>query len=193
MLRRLGHRQHRGDARVRALEHRCPLRHRPPREPLGEQPPQLRPLRLVVLAGQGAWRTLRREQQLDEPRVELRLKRADRHVPAVGRLVHVVVRCTGVQPVHPALVGPRSVCEQRERHRLQHRGPVDDRGVNHLAAPGLARPQQRGEQAQREEHRPAAEVAQIVDRDLRRAAGPPDGVQRAGDRDVADIVPGPRR
>ena len=188
--RRLGHGKDRGDARVRSEKNLCPFFLRALREPGGEPLPQFRPPGAVMLAGQVGRHPVRREQQLDQPRVELRLERADRHVTAVGRLVDVVERCPGVQPVHAPLVGPRAVGEQPVGHRLQHRGPVHDRGVDHLAAPGLPGPQQRGEQAEREEQRPAAEVAEVVHRDLGRAAGPPDRVQCPGDRDVGDVVPG---
>jgi len=193
MRRRLGHRQHRCDARVAALEDLRPLRHRPLREPCGEHTPHLRPPCHVVLAGQIGGHPFRGEKQRGEPRVELRLKRPDGHVPSVRGLVHVVERRPGVQPVHAALVGPRPVGEQPVRHRLKHRGPVHDRGVDHLTVPGLAGAKQRGEHPDREEQRPAAEVAQVVHGDLRRAAGPADRVQRPGHGDVGDVMPGPRR
>ena len=168
--RRLGHGEDRGDARVRSEENLCPVFLRALREPGGEPLPQFRPPVAVMLAGQVVRHPVRCEQQLDQPRVELRLERADRHVTAVGRLVDVVERCPGVQPVHAPLVGPRAVGEQPVGHRLQHRGPVDDRGVHHLAASGLPGPQQRGEQPEREEQRPAAEVAEVVHRTW---GGPP--------------------
>ena len=50
-----------------------------------------------------------------------------------------------------------------------------------------------GHDAEHQEHRPAAEVAQVVDRHLRRAVSSADRVQRPGDRDVADVVAGARR
>ena len=144
----------------------------------------------VVLGGEIGRHPLGREQQPDELRVELRLERADRHVPPVGRLVHVVERGAGVEPVDAALVGPRAVREQPVRHRLEHRGAVDDRGVDDLPAPGRAGGKQRRHHAEGQEHRPAAEVAEVVHRHLRRPAGPADRVQRPGDRDVGDVVAG---
>jgi hypothetical protein len=187
---RLGHRQHRRDARVGAREHLRPLGLRPAGETLGEQGAQFRPPGPVVLgrdAGPGA---VRREQQPDELRVEPRLERADRHVPAVRRGIHVVERRAGIQQVHPALVRPRAPGEQAVGHGLQHRRSVHDGGVHDLAAPGLPGFKQRRQHAKREEHGPAAEVPQVVHRDLRRAAAAPDRVQRASDRDVGDVVPG---
>jgi hypothetical protein len=176
-------------ARVRAREHRGPLRLRPAQEPLlyletGLPSPAARPL-LRDLGRRGAV-----EQQADELGVELRLDGAHRHVPAIGGLVDVVVRRPRVEEVHPALVSPEVAGQHRVRHRLQRRGPVDDRRVYDLAAPGAAGLPQRRHHAQDEEHRPAPEVPEVVDRDLRRAARPADRVQRPGDGDVPDVVAG---
>ena len=130
----LGHGPDRGDAGVRSAEDLGPLllgalRERGRRT--GAAAPASRSGRAGragrPAAGSGA------NSQLQERRVELRLERADRHVPAVGRLVDVVERRPGVEQVDAALVGPGSVGEHPVGHRLQHRGPVDDGGVHHLA------------------------------------------------------------
>ncbi len=67
---------------------------------------------------------------------------------------------------------------------------VDDGGVDDLAAAARAGLEQRGEHADDEVERAAAEVADEVDRHLGWSAGPADGVQGAGDGDVADVVTG---
>ena len=53
--------------------------------------------------------------------------------------------------------------------------------------------QQRADHAEGEHHAAAAHVAEQVHRRHRPVAGPPAVVQRAGQRDVADVVPGDRR
>ena len=67
---------------------------------------------------------------------------------------------------------------------------VDDGGVDDLPLTARARLEQRGEHADREVERAAAEVTDEVDRHLGRPARPPDRTERAGDGDVADVVPG---
>ncbi len=47
---------------------------------------------------------------------------------------------------------------------------------------------QRGEDAEGQQHRAAAEVTHVVERRHRRLARTADGVQRAADRDVVDVV-----
>jgi hypothetical protein len=73
------------------------------------------------------------------------------------------------------------------------REAVDDRRVHDLSLSGGLRMVQRGQDAHQQVHRAAAEVAQQVHRHLRRAAGPADGRQRPGQRNVVDVVPGRRR
>ena len=67
---------------------------------------------------------------------------------------------------------------------------VDDRRIDHLAPAGPAGLAQRGEQADHQIERAAAEIAEQIGGHLRRAAGPADGVQRPGHRQVGDVVPG---
>jgi hypothetical protein len=143
VARRLGHRQHRRDATVGAREHLRPLGLRPGGETPGEQGAQFRPPRPVVLCRDAGRGPVRREQQPDELRVELRFERADRHVPAVGRGVHVVERRAAIQQVHPALVRPPAASQHPVGHGLQHRRSVHDRGVHDLAVPAGAGVEQR--------------------------------------------------
>jgi len=72
----------------------------------------------------------------------------------------------------------------------QQRDAIDHRSVDHLAAAGLARFQQRARQAECEQHPAPAEVAQQVQRWHRRPARRADRVQRAGHRAVVDVVTG---
>ena len=119
--------------------------------------------------------------------------RADRHVPPVGGLVDVVERCAGVEQVGAALLAPGAAGDEAGQHRVQVGGAVDDRGVDHLPLAAGARLEQRGEHADDEVGRPAAEVAEEVVRDLGRPPGPAQPVQGAGDGDVVDVVPSARR
>ena len=64
------------------------------------------------------------------------------------------------------------------------RGAVHDRGVHDLPPAADLRLEQRGEHADDEVHRPAAEVAEQVRRELRAVRVLAEAVQRAGERDV---------
>ena len=96
---------------------------------------QRRPLAAVVLPGQLLALEAGEAEQLG---VELRLDRADRHVLAVGGLVHVVEVGAGVEQVRAALVAPDAHGGHGVEHRHQHGGAVDHRGVDHLALAGRA-------------------------------------------------------
>ena len=129
-----------------------------------------------------------RSQQLG---VELRLQRADREVPAVGGLVDVVERRAAVEQVDAAAVLPQTGRRAGRGPSSPGGGAVDDGRVDHLAAAAALAPRStRGEHADDEVQRAAAEVADQVERHLRRPAGAADRVQRAGERDVVDVVPG---
>ena len=113
-------------------------------------------------------------------REELRLERADGHVPAVGGLVEVVERRAAVEQVGRALLPVAAAGEEGRGHGVEVGGAVDDRGVDDLplaADPGL---EQRGEQPDDEVGRAAAEVADEVGREVR--ARPCPGPGRAGRR-----------
>ena len=72
----------------------------------------------------------------------------------------------------------------------EHGRAVHDGRVDHLTAPGHPGLEQGGQHAGHQEHAAGREVAEQVDRHLRWPAGPADGVQRAGDGDVGDVVAG---
>ena len=132
-------------------------------------------------------------QALEQFLVELRLDRADGDVLAVLRLVDVVPGRAGVEHVLAALLAPAARGEHAGEHRRQQRGAVDHRGVDHLALARALRLEQRAGDAEGEQHAAAAEVADQVERRHRRLAVAADGVQRAGERDVVDVVAGARR
>ena len=77
-----------------------------------------------------------------------------------------------------------------EHHLSQHAGAVDHRGVDHLAFAGPLPLVERRQDPDEQEHRPAAEVADQVQRRNRTLAGAADGVQHTVERDVVDVVAG---
>ena len=141
------------------------------------------------VAGVGPVRRAGQAEPGEQRGVEPRLERAHRHPLAVRGLVHVVPGHAAVEQVDPALVPPHPLVQEHQRHGEQRRHPVHDRGVHHLALPGACPLDQRRADAERHQHPPAAEVPQQVGGELRRAARPAEGVQRAGPGDVADVVP----
>ena len=76
---------------------------------------------------------------------------------------------------------------------IERGGAVDHGGVDHLALAAALGVEQAAHHAEGEEHAAAAEVAHQVQRRHRRLAGPADRLERAGERDVVDVVAGPRR
>ena len=112
-----------------------------------------------------------------------------------ARGVDVVERRAGVEQVDPA-AGPATP----PRPAAPAAGAVSSAAPSTIAAsttwprPLACRSLQRGEDADEAEHRAAAEVAEQVQR--RTCGGPPARpvrVQRAGHRDVVDVVAGRRR
>jgi hypothetical protein len=89
-------------------------------------------------------------------------------------------------------IAPPPGGEHPVHHHRQVGGAVHDGRVDHLAAAGGLGVPQRGEQPDRQVEGSPAEVADQVERDLRRAGGRPDGVQDAGDGQVGDVVAGAR-
>ena len=65
---------------------------------------------------------------------------------------------------------------------------VHHRGVDHLALAGFLRLDDAREHAERQIERPAAEIADHAERDRRRLALAAHGVERAGQRDVVQVV-----
>src|SRR5690606_11069567 len=66
---------------------------------------------------------------------------------------------------------------------------IADRGVQHLALAALARLEHRADDAQRQHHAAAADIAQQMQGRGGRPVGMPHGAQRAGDGDVVQVMP----
>lgn len=180
-----GEGENRGDAGVGACEHPLPVLAWLSAERLGEPGPQLWPAILFELPGQVGGVQPQPRQQLC---VELRFDRADSHVAAVGALVGVVEGRPSVEQVVATFVGPGALTAHRPHHLRQDAGTVDHRGVDHLALPrALPLPQGR-QHAHEQEHGPAAEVSDEVQRRYRPLTPPADGVQRTRQADVVDVV-----
>ena len=95
----------------------------------------------------------------------------------------------GVEDVRTGLVGPEPHGDERMDHRHQHCGTVDHRRIDHLTRARPGRLQQCARHAEREEHAPATEIANHVQRRHGALAFAGEAVQRAGERDVVDVVP----
>jgi hypothetical protein len=177
-------RQHRGAARVRALEHLDPLGLCPLPEAVGEETAERRPLRVVV-----AVRGVSDLEPREEYGVELRFECADGHVLAVGRLVDRVERCPAVeQPFGTPLVD-RSAGQHAGEHRREMGRPVHDRGIDHLSPTARTSLEQRRQHTDHQVRRPATEVPQQIRRELRPVGNLAQPVQCSGDRDVVEVVP----
>ena len=113
-------------------------------------------------------------------------------MPAVGAGVGVVERRAAVEEVARPPVLPQPDAEHPVDHRDQGARAVDHRRVDHLA-PAAGRPlEQRREDPDDQEHRAPAEVRPHVQRRHGLVRGT-DRVQGAGQAEVVDVVPGPRR
>ena len=125
---------------------------------------------------------------LDERGPELRLERPDAHVPAVGGLVDVVPGRAAVEQPRAAGAGVEAEGGEGRGHRVEVGRAVDDRGVDDLAPTARARLEERGEDADDEVGRAAAEVAEQVAREVRPVAVLAEAVEGAGDPDVVHVV-----
>ena len=183
--RRLHHAENGRDARVPRREGVLPLATGLRPEDLLEHDLELRPLRLVVLrCDERGVET----EPVDQIGVELVLDRADRHVAAVEGLVAPVERRAALRLVRAPLVDPvvrvaHGVEERHQRERAVGHGRLD-----HLTAPAAVSLVQRREHTHRQHHRPAAEVAHEVQRHGWWRALRSHRLERAGDRDVVEVV-----
>ena len=102
MLRCLIETQHRTHACVGAIEDRCPLVARPCAQDLSQTAFAVGPLCRIVAVSQ----RFRRHRKLgDEFLPERSLQCPNRQKPAIGALIHLVERCTGIRRVHARLGG----------------------------------------------------------------------------------------
>ena len=76
---------------------------------------------------------------------------------------------------------------------VDERGAVDHRRVDDLALARALGGEHRRDHPEGEEQSAAAEVADQVERRERAVARPPERLERAGEGDVVDVVPGSRR
>ena len=187
----LAHREHRGEAHVGVLHQRAPLVAGLGGEHVGDPGLQRRPATLVHLPGELL--VAIEAGDAHQLGVELRLDRADRDVLAVGAAVDVVEVRAGVEQVGAALLAPDPGLRHRPEHRHQRRRAVDHRGVDDLPLAAALRLEQGADHAVGEEHAAAAEVADEVQRRHRCLTGAADVGEGAGERDVVDVVAGPRR
>ena len=184
----LAHRQDRGKTRIRAFHRRAPIIARSGQEQSGQLVLQQRPARGVELGVEiGIVRQSGKPAQFG---IELRFDRADRHVLAIQSLVGIVKMRAGIQQVDAAFVTPAHGRAKPPDHAHQQRRSIGHRAVDDLAMAGRARTQQARHHPERQQHAPAAEIADQVDRRSRFLAGAAAGVQCAGQRDVIDVVPG---
>ena len=186
MLRRFRHGQDRREADVGAFHDLAPVLARLALEHLCQLLLQRRPglavhLRVEIGVGEAG--------VLAQQRVELRLDRADRDEIAAGAFIDAVEMRAAVEEVLVAAFGPAADRGHVEEHRHQRRRAVAHRGVHHLALAGLRGFQQCGEHADHEIERAAAEIADQIERRHRLLLGADRG-ERAGDRDVVDVMAG---
>src|SRR3546814_9953290 len=84
-----------------------------------------------------------------------------------------------VEPVVAAAIGRLAIGEQTVLERHQRRRAVDHRRIDRPPPPGRARFDDCGEHARDEEHRPAPEIGDQIERRHRRAARLADRVERS--------------
>ena len=120
---------------------------------------------------------------------ELRLDGSDRDVSAIATDVGRIERRSPVEQVRAARIGPRAQRGQSAHERRERRGAIDHRGVDHLSGSRALAFEQGCEHADGQQHPATTEVREVVRDRWRRKIRGPDGVQRAGERRVVDVVP----
>lgn len=176
----------RGDAGVGSVEDRHPVVAGLLREDIGIGVPARRPLagvhlgRLVILGQSG------QPHQFGE---ELRLQRADRQELAVGAGIGAIEGRAAVEQIGLARLAPLAAGDPGMDQRHQGRGAVDHRRIDHLPLAGGLPFEQRGHDAEQQEHGAAGIVGADVQRRCRHVIGAAGGVQKAGEAEVVDIMP----
>ena len=132
---------------------------------------------------------VRQARKLAQQGIELRLDRADRDEVTASTLIDAVKVRAAVQKIALAPFGPAAHRSHVEEHRHQRGGAVAHRGIHHLPLAGFLCLQQRGEHADHEIECAAAKISDQVER-RHRLLFRTDRGQRAGHRDVIDIVTG---
>ena len=127
--------------------------------------------------------------ELAQQRIELWFDRADRNEVGTGAFIDAVEMRAAIQEIAVAPFGPATHRRHVEEHRHQRRRAIAHRGINHLTLPGLLRFQKSGEHADDKIKRTAAEIPDQIERRHRLFPGTDRG-QRAGHRDIVDVVAG---
>ena len=122
--------------------------------------------------------------------MELRLKRADRDELVVGGAIAAIEIGAAVEQIAAALRPPPAHRGPSEDLRREQRGPIDHRGIDDLAAPADRTLDECREHAHRQQHAPAAEIGDIVDRRHGWPIEWPDQAEPAAHRQIIDVVPG---
>ncbi len=187
MLRRLVPVQDRGEAGIAAFQQLAPLGARTGEEQRGHAGLELGPVALVELLVE---ERIVQAAALAQQRVELRLDGAHRHVLAIGAGIGVVEMRRPIQQVVAALVGPAPGGLEAVHHGRQQSSAVSHGRVHHLPLARVARLVDRAHHAKRQQHAAAAKVADVVERHHGWLPRPANGVQRATDGDVVDVVAG---
>ena len=188
MPRRLVEVEHRCKAHVQVTQQPGPRVARLLPEPGGQHLLGLRPLRAIHLVLQQ--RVVCELQALEQLAVELGLDGRHGDVFAIGAFVDLVEVRTRVEQVGAALAGEHACGVQSQCHRHQRGHAVHHGGIDHLSPAGAARLQDAGQQSEGQIHRAARVVAQDVERHGGRQSLAAHGIQRAGDGDVVQVVPG---
>ncbi len=183
---RFVHVEHRRHAGVAAFQQRTPFVACAGFEVGGEAGLQLGPagalpLLLEVRVGDAGL--------LQEQGVELGFDGADGNVLAVGTAVGVVEVGAAIEQVAAAFLRPVAHGLEGVHHGHQQGRAVGHGGIDHLAFAGGACFEGCGEDADHQQHGATATVGNQVERHHRLAAGLADGVQRAGQGQVVDVMP----
>ena len=122
--------------------------------------------------------------------VKMRLDGTHRQPFAVGALVGVVEMGAAIEKVAFSPIAPVSHRLQAVDGGHQQSGTVAHGRVHHLPLPGFSGFEQGGQQTDEQQHGAAAIVGDQVQRWRRPAVRAADGVQRAGQGQIIDIVTG---
>ncbi len=95
-----------------------------------------------------------------------------------------------IQDVRTALVGPYPGSSHSIENTHKQRGPIHHGSVYDLALPGLFDFQERTQDTQGKQHTAATQVADEVQGRHGLLTGPSDGIKRARQGDIVNIVPG---
>jgi hypothetical protein len=119
----------------------------------------------------------------------LRFEGSDRHFAAVGAPVGSIKGRRTSQQIPGSVERDPLVRQQASEHGHQVADAIDYSGIDDLAFPGFLSFKQCRRNAERKEHRAAAEIAHEVERRDATPSRRTDRLQRARQGDVIDIMP----